>query len=237
MKTKYIIIGAVILTIGFMGLTTGGVIVWWITSHRSAQIDYAKLAQMQMQMAQAQPATPGATQVPPAAQAANDLQMNQFKQFKAAPGTGETPEAKIETAASPIDRRNFNARTAFPQQQLRGVRQDDESDDLEEAVNDGRSGPGRAPAGFDERALQAARAQQSMNERAYQVGLALGTLMRLRQAAAMAGTMGGAGGAMGGNNGGDNFWTSRFSAGNYDAQSGSGYVSVPGYGPVGFGPN
>jgi len=35
---------------------------------------------------------------------------------------------------------------------------------------------------------------------------------------------------------GDNFWTTRFSAGNYDPNSGSGYVSVPGYGPVGFGP-
>jgi hypothetical protein len=33
---------------------------------------------------------------------------------------------------------------------------------------------------------------------------------------------------------GDNFWTSRFSAGNYDGDSG--YVSVPGYGPVGYGP-
>jgi hypothetical protein len=36
------------------------------------------------------------------------------------------------------------------------------------------------------------------------------------------------------NSGGDNFWTSRFSAGNYDGDSG--YVSVPGYGPVGYGP-
>ena len=33
--------------------------------------------------------------------------------------------------------------------------------------------------------------------------------------------------------GGDNFWTSRFSAGNSDGNSG--YVSVPGYGPVGYG--
>lgn len=34
--------------------------------------------------------------------------------------------------------------------------------------------------------------------------------------------------------GGDNFWSSRFSAGNYNSQ-GQGYVSVPGYGPVGYG--
>jgi len=33
--------------------------------------------------------------------------------------------------------------------------------------------------------------------------------------------------------GGDNFWTSRFSAGNSDGDRG--YVSVPGYGPVGYG--
>lgn len=35
--------------------------------------------------------------------------------------------------------------------------------------------------------------------------------------------------------GGDNFWTSRFSAGNYNADNSQGYVSVPGYGPIGYG--
>jgi len=35
--------------------------------------------------------------------------------------------------------------------------------------------------------------------------------------------------------GGDNFWTSRFSGGNYDSGNARGYVSVPGYGPVGYG--
>jgi len=35
--------------------------------------------------------------------------------------------------------------------------------------------------------------------------------------------------------GGDNFWTSRFSAGNYNADNSQGYVSVPGIGPVGYG--
>jgi len=34
---------------------------------------------------------------------------------------------------------------------------------------------------------------------------------------------------------GDNFWSSRFSAGNYDSGGSRGYVSVPGYGPVGYG--
>lgn len=34
---------------------------------------------------------------------------------------------------------------------------------------------------------------------------------------------------------GDNFWSSRFSAGNYDSNNQRGYVSVPGYGPVGYG--
>jgi hypothetical protein len=34
---------------------------------------------------------------------------------------------------------------------------------------------------------------------------------------------------------GDNFWSSRFSAGNYDSGNQRGYVSVPGYGPVGYG--
>ena len=34
---------------------------------------------------------------------------------------------------------------------------------------------------------------------------------------------------------GDNFWTSRFSAGNSDSDGKRGYVSVPGYGPVGYG--
>jgi hypothetical protein len=41
-------------------------------------------------------------------------------------------------------------------------------------------------------------------------------------------------GAMGGG-GGDGFWNSRFSAGNYNADNSQGYVSVPGYGPVGYG--
>ena len=35
--------------------------------------------------------------------------------------------------------------------------------------------------------------------------------------------------------GGDNFWSSRFSAGNSNADNTQGYVSVPGYGPVGYG--
>ena len=60
----------------------------------------------------------------------------------------------------------------------------------------------------------------------YEGGPLAGNLLLLAQAAARA--RGGAGG--------DNFWNTRFSAGNYDPNSGSGYVSVPGYGPVGFGP-
>jgi hypothetical protein len=35
--------------------------------------------------------------------------------------------------------------------------------------------------------------------------------------------------------GGDNFWSTRFSAGNYDQSNTRGYVSVPGHGPVGYG--
>ena len=34
---------------------------------------------------------------------------------------------------------------------------------------------------------------------------------------------------------GDNFWSSGFSAGNYDSDNQRGYVSVPGHGPVGYG--
>jgi len=34
---------------------------------------------------------------------------------------------------------------------------------------------------------------------------------------------------------GENFWSTRFSAGNYDSGNQRGYVSVPGYGPVGYG--
>ena len=47
--------------------------------------------------------------------------------------------------------------------------------------------------------------------------------------AALANSYGGGGG------GGDNFWSSRFSAGNYNADNSQGYVSVPGVGPVGYG--
>ncbi len=39
----------------------------------------------------------------------------------------------------------------------------------------------------------------------------------------------------GGGGGGDNFWSTRFSAGNYDQGGARGYVSVPGHGPVGYG--
>jgi len=35
--------------------------------------------------------------------------------------------------------------------------------------------------------------------------------------------------------GGDNIWSTRFSAGNYDSGNQRGYVSVPGYGPIGYG--
>jgi hypothetical protein len=38
-----------------------------------------------------------------------------------------------------------------------------------------------------------------------------------------------------GSGGGDNFWSSHFSAGNYDSGNSRGYVSVPGHGPVGYG--
>jgi hypothetical protein len=38
-----------------------------------------------------------------------------------------------------------------------------------------------------------------------------------------------------GSGGGDNIWSTRFSAGNYDSNNQRGYVSVPGYGPVGYG--
>ena len=47
--------------------------------------------------------------------------------------------------------------------------------------------------------------------------------------AAQQNAYGGAGGS------GDNFWSSRFGAGNYDSGNQRGYVSVPGYGPVGYG--
>ena len=33
----------------------------------------------------------------------------------------------------------------------------------------------------------------------------------------------------------DNFWSTSFSAGNYNADNTEGYVSVPGYGPVDYG--
>ncbi|MBT8080943.1 MAG: hypothetical protein KJO56_00810 [Gammaproteobacteria bacterium] len=48
-------------------------------------------------------------------------------------------------------------------------------------------------------------------------------------AASMQNSYGGQGG------GGDNFWSSRFSAGNSNADNTQGYVSVPGHGPVGYG--
>lgn len=35
--------------------------------------------------------------------------------------------------------------------------------------------------------------------------------------------------------GGDNFWSTHFSAGNYDRGNLRGYVSVPGHGPIGYG--
>jgi hypothetical protein len=61
----------------------------------------------------------------------------------------------------------------------------------------------------------------------FEGGPLLGNLVALAQAATS---------GRGGAGSGDNFWCTRFSAGNYDPNSGSGYVSVPGYGPIGFGP-
>lgn len=37
------------------------------------------------------------------------------------------------------------------------------------------------------------------------------------------------------NRGSDNFWSSRYSAGNSNADNSQGYVNVPGHGPVGYG--
>jgi hypothetical protein len=42
-------------------------------------------------------------------------------------------------------------------------------------------------------------------------------------------------GFTGNSGGGDNLWSTRFSAGNYDSNNERGYVSVPGYGPIGYG--
>lgn len=42
-------------------------------------------------------------------------------------------------------------------------------------------------------------------------------------------------GAGGGAGGGDNIWSSRLGAGNYNADNSQGYLSVPGYGPIGYG--
>ena len=38
-----------------------------------------------------------------------------------------------------------------------------------------------------------------------------------------------------GSGGGDNMWNTRFRAGNYDSGNTRGYVSVPGYGHIGYG--
>jgi hypothetical protein len=43
----------------------------------------------------------------------------------------------------------------------------------------------------------------------------------------------GGGGQGAGGGGGDNFWSTGYSAGNWDGDAG--YVSVPGYGPIGYG--
>lgn len=43
------------------------------------------------------------------------------------------------------------------------------------------------------------------------------------------------GGGGGGGGGRDNFWSSRLGAGNHDPNTGAGYVSVPGHGPIGYG--
>lgn len=51
-------------------------------------------------------------------------------------------------------------------------------------------------------------------------------------AAAVAAQQGGGGG---GGRGGDNFWSSRFSAGNYNSDNSAGYVSLPGGGTVSYG--
>jgi len=63
-------------------------------------------------------------------------------------------------------------------------------------------------------------------------------VVNLYQAARQNAYRGGAGagaGAGGSGGGSDNFWSSRFSAGNSDRGNTRGYVSVPGYGPVGYG--
>lgn len=51
-------------------------------------------------------------------------------------------------------------------------------------------------------------------------------------AAAVAAQQGGGGG---GGRGGDNFWSSRFSAGNYNSDNSAGYVSLPGGGTASYG--
>jgi hypothetical protein len=58
---------------------------------------------------------------------------------------------------------------------------------------------------------------------------ALGNLYAIVQARMAASWSGGGAGT------GDSFWTTRFSAGNSNADNTQGYVSVPGHGPVGYG--
>jgi hypothetical protein len=61
----------------------------------------------------------------------------------------------------------------------------------------------------------------------------VGNLLVQIQALSQIGYVGG--GGTGGGGGGDNIWSSRVSAGNYYSDGSAGYVSVPGYGPVGYG--
>ncbi|MCC7015053.1 MAG: hypothetical protein IT454_20990 [Planctomycetes bacterium] len=63
--------------------------------------------------------------------------------------------------------------------------------------------------------------------------MAAGNLYMIAMQRSSAAYGGGVGGGAGG--GGDNFWNTRFSAGNYNADNSAGYVSVPGVGPVSYG--
>ena len=60
MKTKYLVIAALVLGVGFMGLVVTGVSVWWIMSQRESRLISQKMALEQMAHAAARPAPPAA---------------------------------------------------------------------------------------------------------------------------------------------------------------------------------
>jgi len=230
------ILTIIVITIGVSGFASGGTLVWWLTSHRSSMALYnPEMAGATKPAARPEPANSVVTSPAPTTASSRSVIINARKL------SDQQLQTLEQGSPNQIPDGNYwydRVSGAWGRQggpcggfTMAGLN----LGPLREDASNGNTGVyvnGRELHYLDVAMLQTFVPVQrgrywvtAQGTFGYEGGPAVGNLVQLAQAAQRAGR-----------GGRDNFWSSRFAAGNHDDASGSGYVSVPGYGPVGYGP-